>query len=551
MYQGEDSTSRVGPKPVATGGQAACASQHPLVTDAMISVLRDGGNAIDAAIAGSMVQATVQQEMTNHAGTVTLLYWDAATATSYELNSSGAYPPDLRPFKQVPHGRGSYARRLVPESFIPGFMPAMKAMYERFATKSWDYLCQPAIYWATEGHVVGSFDHQLLTDIWPFFSYTPSGRAHFAPAGYMMQAGDRWPKPALAETLRNCAAEGPDYFISGGWAGAFVRRANELGWPITMEHMTAVPLEWRHGTRHNYKDVELIQLSPPQMQAAYCSLVLGILDHLDITSVGHYSESAVALYYMAHALRRAKFEIGYINDPNVFEDPSSIFFDADYHERLAEIIQRSRPKKDLTNHVRLTAGESALLASGDSPSNDSCEISVVDRDGNWIQTMNTLALSGIPGEVVGGVAMAGGHSMTSMAPLQNISGWLSGGGHVRSVLGNTLLLRDGKPFMGIGTPGNVYCTMPQVLSNILDYKMAPPDAEAAPLLNPVSDDYTINVESRLADGVATDLAKMGIRVVPLEEYEWHKGSFETTWVDEQGVRHASSGIRRAGKADAF
>jgi hypothetical protein len=53
---------------------------------------------------------------------------------------------------------------------------------------------------------------------------------------------------------------------------------------------------------------------------------------------------------------------------------------------------------------------------------------------------------------------------------------------------------------------------------------------------------------RLADGVATDLAKMGIRVVPLEEYEWHKGSFETTWVDEQGVRHASSGIRRAGKA---
>ena len=68
---------RVGPKATAEGREAVCSSAHPLVTDAMLDILREGGNAIDAAIAGSLLNATIQQDMTGHAGTVTMLFWNA------------------------------------------------------------------------------------------------------------------------------------------------------------------------------------------------------------------------------------------------------------------------------------------------------------------------------------------------------------------------------------------------------------------------------------------------------------------------------------------
>ncbi|MBE2266595.1 MAG: gamma-glutamyltransferase, partial [Anaerolinea sp.] len=73
----EPLVARVGPKQVVTGTTAVAASQHPIVTNTMLEVMRDGGNAVDAAIAGCLVQATVQQDMTNHTGTVTFLYYEA------------------------------------------------------------------------------------------------------------------------------------------------------------------------------------------------------------------------------------------------------------------------------------------------------------------------------------------------------------------------------------------------------------------------------------------------------------------------------------------
>jgi gamma-glutamyltranspeptidase/glutathione hydrolase len=112
------SVARVGPKEPATGERAVCASQHPIVTETMLGVLSDGGNAIDATIAGCLVQATVQQDMTNHTGTVTLLYWEASTGKTYELNGMGTIVPGLAPLRRVPKGQGLYAAEMSPYAVI-------------------------------------------------------------------------------------------------------------------------------------------------------------------------------------------------------------------------------------------------------------------------------------------------------------------------------------------------------------------------------------------------------------------------------------------------
>jgi gamma-glutamyltranspeptidase/glutathione hydrolase len=534
-----------------TGATAVCASQHPLATETMVEIMRDGGNAVDAAIAGCLVHATVQQEMTNHAGTVTFLYWEAKTGRTYELNSWGTIVPGKKPFRPVPAGKGLYASLGEPAfAVIPGFMPGLKALHERFSTRPWAQLCEPAIRCAEEGHQVDSFEHRTLAGVADFFLHTASGRAHFTPGGHLPQVGDRWPKPELARTLRSLADEGPDYFTRGEWGRRFVERANELGWEIALEHMDATPPRWGEGLRYRQRDYEIVQLSPPERLGVLSALVLGILDKLDVAALGHYAESAEALYFVAHALRRANEETGFVNDPEVFEDPSETLLSPEFHAHLADLLRRSRPKIDLSEHVELLAGKAALAAAGvRAQPAGSCEVSLVDPEGNWVQMMNTLQSGGIPAEVVGGVPMVGSTGETSLSAA--IGAWFAGGARLRGVIGHTLVLKDGKPVWSLGTPGSPHYTVPQVLLNGLHYGMDPYDAEDAPRMAPLTDDYKLPIESRISETVVAGLARLGVLVDPLPRYDYGMGSFQMSWRDDEGILHATAGPRRAGSAAGF
>lgn len=472
-------TGRVGPKTPVTGRRAVASSQHRIVTGTMLDTLRAGGNAVDAAIAGNLVQAVVQPDMTNHTGTVTALVYDAKSGEVAELNSMGTIVPGLPPFAPIPTGNGLYAMVPgTPRAVVPGFIPGMKALYERFATLPWARLCESAVHWAEEGHEVTSFEHLVLAQTVDFFLYTESGRRHFTPDGHLPQVGDRWASAELAETMRNLASEGPDHFLTGKWAQDFVARGNELGWGVKLEHLTAIPPRWAAGHRWEHKGSTVVQQSAPERQGIYCRIVLGILDELDITSVGHWSDNAEALYYLAHALRRATLETGILNDPAVFGDTTGPLTAPALIRGFADILRNAKARIDLTEHVKLTRGVPAMAASGASKQPaGSCELTVVDEQGNWVQMMNTLQSGGIPGEVVGGVPMVGSHAVNSLA--SPIEGWLAGGGRMRSILSNTMVLRNGKPWLSLGSPGNVHCTVPQVLSNILDFGMDPYAAAAA------------------------------------------------------------------------
>jgi gamma-glutamyltranspeptidase/glutathione hydrolase len=546
---------RVGPKEVIRGKKAVASSQHPIVTDTMLEVLREGGNAVDAGVAACLVQATVQPEMTNHTGTVDFIVWEAKTGKAYELNSSGTLVSGLAPFRPLPPNLGVLIGADPPCACVPGFMPGLKAIHDRFGTKPWSRLCEPAIRWAEEGHVVNSFEFGVLTEELRGNVYFPAGRELFTPGGFLPQVGDRFRNPELAKTLRRLAKEGPDDFVTGEWARQFVAEGNRLGWPIKLEHLKAVPPRWGEPLRYTHRGQEILQLSPPERQGVFCALVLGILGHLDLPSLGHYAKSAESLYYFAHALRWAEFELGYLWDPAMFEVPVDLWLSDARHVQVAELLKRSRPKVDLTEHVKVTSGKAAMVAAGlatgapDSPPTykGSCELSIVDAQGNWVQMMNTLQSGGIPGAVVGGVPMTGSHAQTDLRA--SIAGWFAGGGRLRLPIGNTIVLKDGKPWFSLGTPGNVHVTIPQVLSNVLDFGMEPYAAAVAPRFMSLRDDYTLDIESRIPGEVVAGLARLGITVNPLPEYDYHMGSFQMSWRDPKtGLLNASSDPRRAGQA---
>jgi gamma-glutamyltranspeptidase/glutathione hydrolase len=552
---------KLGPKQVVKNKSAVCSSSHPLVTQTMIDVLRGGGNAVDAATAGALMSATVEPHMSNHGGSVIMLYWDSRTRKPYQLLSSGTLVSGLPPFRPLPAGLGGFSAppgRSSMAACIPGFIPGLAAAHGRFGSKPWAELCGQAIHWADEGHPVSSFEFAQLSFDAPYTTYFPSGRELFTPTGFLPQVGERFRNPKLAATLRKLASDGPDYFTKGDWARHFVAEANRLGWKIKLEHMSAVPPRWVEPLRYRFRDSEIVQLNLPERTGVLSAMFLGVMEQLGIGSLGHYSQSPETLYYMAHALRWVNWEIGMLHDPELFDAPVDLLLSKEKHKQIADMLRRTRPKIDLTEHVRLASGNVALAAAGmptagpSTPpaSAGSCELSVVDRQGNWCQLLNTLASSGMPGVVIDGVPMAGTAADWGMDSM--FSGFLTGKGRLSFITGSTIVLKDDKPWLAMGTPGSPHLTVPQMLTNILEFGMDPYEASAAPRFWPLHENFTLEIEPRVAPEMANGLARLGIAMKPLQMHDFHMGSFQISWRDPKtGSLNASADPRRCGKADGI
>lgn len=553
-----------GPKTPVCGLTAAVTTDSAIVTETMLNVLKSGGNAADAGIAGALVQAAVEPFMTNHAGLVTFLYYEAKTGQIHQLDSLGAFPSGLRPFRPVPAGTGPYAA-YPPSAIIPGFMPGLKEIHRRFGTRPWAELCGDAVKWAESGHPVSTFEHGVNLFGEKFITYFPEGREFYQPNGLFPHVGEIFVPPGLAATMRGVAEHGPDYMITGKWAEQFVAKANEMGWYIRLDHMTETPPRWVEPIRYKHHEYEVVSLGPPQAQGLYIGVALGVLKHLGIRDMK--AGSADHLWAMGHALRQASRHWEYAQDDTIYGVPRAEILDDGYHAHLAKMIRISRPKVDLSEHIRLagdaTSGTDFMSAFGggggkprlgDSRSTQptgSCELAVVDSQGNWVQMMDTLQGSGIPGMVLGGVPMVGSHSVFGglMGPMDAT---LVKGAKLRCVIGNTIVLKNGKPVLSAGSPGNVHCTVPQVLTYALDFKLDPYAAVDAPRMLPMNEVRAITIEDRLRPGVVEDLYKLGVRVAVTPGYDFHMGSFSVIARDEQTGRYtAIADPRRCAVADGI
>jgi gamma-glutamyltranspeptidase / glutathione hydrolase len=528
-----------GPKSPVAGVKAAVTTDSAIVTEVILDVLKTGGNAADAVIAGAMTQAAVEPFMTNHAGLVTCLYYEAATRKIHQLDSLGGFPSGLAPFKPIPASVGSYAA-MPPSAIIPGFMPGLKELHGRFATRPWGDLCGPAVAWAESGHPVSSIEYGVNVAAEKFITYFPEGREFWQPQGFFPPVGERFVPNGLADTLKGVMRDGPDYMISGPWAHLFVSRANDMGWPIRLEHMGETPPRWVEPLRFRHGEFDVVSLGPPQAQGFFTAVAMGILRHLGVRTLK--PDSAEYYWAMGHALRQGARHWEYVQDDGVYNIPRDEVLDDGYHAHLAQLIAKSRPKVDLTEHVRLTGetqGATDLMSgfyggggkpritrgtSRNSQPAGSCELAVVDAHGNWVQMMNTLQGSGIPGMVVGGVPMVGSHA-TFGALASPMDATLVKGAKSRCIIGNTFVLSEGVPIISVGTPGNVHCTIPQVLTRLLDFGAGPYDAVDLPRMLPMSEARSVTIEDRLAPGVVEDLHKMGVRVSVLAGYDLHMGSF--------------------------
>ncbi len=283
-----------GPKKLGKGRRGmVVGTTGPLAVRAGLEALKQGGSAVDAAIATSLAQVTLAAgSWVSFAGIFTMIHYEADTRKVTYLNGEfttvlGEDDPLSIPF-DAPSGR---------TAMVPGFMAGVERAHDRFGRLPWEELFAPAIYFAEEGFVLDVGLASTLEFRRGVLSRTAEGRSiFFKPDGNLYQAGDLFKQPALAETLRNVASEGAGYMYEGAWGEQLVAALAAEGGKMTMADLAAYKPILKRAKRARYRDVVVWAPSKPGSGGAITARALRALKAHDFGAAGHYTESADSLY---------------------------------------------------------------------------------------------------------------------------------------------------------------------------------------------------------------------------------------------------------------
>ncbi|MEX1148047.1 MAG: gamma-glutamyltransferase [Sphingomonadales bacterium] len=377
-------------KPVASGRRGAVSGTYSApAMQAGLEALKQGGTAADAAIVTALTQISLAAgSWVSYAGFMTVLYYDAASGETYNLNAGwdtveGETDPMTipvanqftDPFGGTPSGRSA---------LVPGFMRGAEALHKRFGKLEWATLFEPAIYYAENGFEVGPYFANILKDRKESLSRLPDTRAIFTNAdGEFLQEGDLFRQPDAARTLRAVAANGADYMYTGPWGQEYVAAIKAEGGRIAQSDLDTYEARWLEPVRGSFNGYTLVGNGIPSMGGVHTIEALNLLEASGILENGHWTENPETFFWVDQMTRM--MTLGFLEDEVL--------------EQLAPGIDLSpegRLRKETAEDMwsRMAEGEIALFKAplSDDPKHSDA-IVVVDRHGNAaavVHTINTI-----------------------------------------------------------------------------------------------------------------------------------------------------------------
>ncbi|MDP2321767.1 MAG: gamma-glutamyltransferase [Acidobacteriota bacterium] len=458
----------VGERPLARAPRAMVAASNPRSTEAALEILRKGGNAVDAAIAASLVAMVVEPNMVAFGGFGSLIAYDAASRQSRFMTFWMQYPQAFNPDAKA--GPGAYV-------IAPGAPKGLHQAATKYGKLPFSEIVGPAIRIAREGFpIYGSLYGQMF-ERYGFLTATEEGRATWTREGFLPAPGSIFRQPALAETLHQYARQGPDYIYNGPFAKKLVDTVQRYGGRLTHADLRDYQALESEPGRSTYRDVEIRSSWPPDSGGLGLALAMNILEALDLRKSGPYTSSIDSAYYVYATLRTVQEMVGFVRDPGVYNVPAELLLSKEFAARQA---QRIRDAKTLAGRSGRKGAPPTETVQGredravaPSPETGTVHISVVDEAGNACGITSSIAgdTFGQSGLVVDGVLINGSGRFRPAG--SHDSRW-------SSLAAPSLLFRDGQLLGVIGSPSDVYSTMTQVLVNLVDFGMDPQAAVSAP-----------------------------------------------------------------------
>jgi gamma-glutamyltranspeptidase len=451
---------------LGTRGMVACA--HYLATQAGLSILMQGGNAVDAAIAANAVMTVVYPSTCSAGGDVFMLIWEARTRKLHALNGSGRAPRGMTPELFASKGMKTIPERGPLSINVPGAVDGWFEALGRFGSLAAETVFAPAIAFADDGMPVSPKLHNWLhLASEKVLKQWESSAGVYLPGGEVPQTGAILRQPHLARTYRMLAKEGRDVFYRGPIGRAITDYVQQCGGVLSIEDLQQHHSDWVEPIATNYRGYEVYEF-PPNTQGIAALEMLNIIEGYDLKALGY--QSAEYLHVLLEAKKLAFADRDrYVSDPAFVNVPVERLLSKEYAAQ-----QRAR-----INLQRATAYVEAGLAEKEG---DTMYLCTADKDGNVVSLIQSL-FNGFGSGVVGGdtgVMLHNRGSYFSLDP-RHVN-YLQPGKRTMHTLTPAMVLREDVPYMAIGTMGGD--AQPQVhvqlLSAIIDFGMNVQQAIAAP-----------------------------------------------------------------------
>ena len=472
------------------------ASAHPVATEAGLTVLRAGGNAFDAAVAVAATLNVVEPMMSGMGGYGTIMVYAAEEGEPLYLDASGKIPSGVDPDAYRAPTPNYMENRVGAKAVsTPGATHAWEAMHSRYGTKPWAELLDPAIRAAEDGFIL---DDRIAGFVAAGYDEFPEhARAIYGRGGKPLVAGERLVQQDLANTLRILAEQGPAAIYGGELGEAIDRAMQAAGGFLAMSDLESHIAEWWTPLHLAYRGHDVYTPSAPA--GAFPMLErLGMMDLVASRAMGH--NSLQYLHTFAEITKMAYWDrLAYSGDPDVKPPPYDRLLSTDYWQQRVDTIDHERAR-DFDYGGIVTANSA-----------NTTHYVVADRHGNVVSAQVTL------GGLFGAKIMPEGTGFWLNNSLRYCTFEPAGnpmdahpGRRKLSSDAPSIIFRDGRPVIAIGTPGGHTITqaIAQMIMNMLDHGMDVGVAIAAPRIA-FLEPNTLIVEEAIPEAIRDQLAAMG------------------------------------------
>ncbi|CAA9560477.1 MAG: Gamma-glutamyltranspeptidase @ Glutathione hydrolase [uncultured Thermomicrobiales bacterium] len=485
------------PRDALMAGRGMVASAHPFATGAGVAMLRDGGNAVDAAVAAAAV-LTMVEPRNGHLGGDTFLQISLAQGGGVvAINGSGAAPAAAT-LERYQRGGGIPEHGLL-SSVVPGTVSAWALALDRYGTRSLADALAIAIDYAEQGVPVTPRLHRMLSLDAPVYRrYADSARV-FLPGGQPPAVGATFRQPGLAASLRRIADGGRDEFYRGALAGELVAASERYDGLFTRADFAAHETEVAEPIAVTYRGYTVYE-QPPPSQGLIVSLALNILQEFDLPSME--PSSVEVTHLLLEALKLAfQDRLRWLGDPRCGEIP------------LARLLSRDHAREQA---ARIDRRRAAPLALPRPVQPDTTSLCAADAAGNMVTYIHSL-FSGA-GVVLGDTGVLMNSRLRGFNLQPGHPNRLAPGKRPAHTLNTYVVHRDGEPLLVGNTPGAHWQvqTNLQILTNVLDFAMDLPQAIAAPRFT-LGDQLevgnpAVKLESRAEERIGAGLRALGHQV---------------------------------------
>jgi gamma-glutamyltranspeptidase/glutathione hydrolase len=484
-------------------------SAHPLATKAGLEILEEGGNAFDAAVAVAAALNVVEPMMSGVGGYGAIIVYDAEENRTRFLHASSRTPRALDPAVfRPPTPNYLENRRSAMAVATPGNVNAWEALSEEYGELEWQRLFDPAIELAEEGFVVDEENAGWISS--EYAAFPAHAQEIYGNDGVPLAAGERLVQEDLAGSFRLIAERGAGAVYEGELGESMVSEVQQNGGFLTIQDLRNNRAEWRETVGVDYRGHRVVTASPPATSWGI-PVRLGIMSQFGMGSEDH--NSAAYVHMLTEISKQLSSTAGKYVDPETGETRLGPLLSERYWAGEAakiDFTQASPYEPPMKTDSALSCSPTNYTPTT-STQQHTTHFVVADLEGNVVSSTQTL------GNVFGSKVMPEGTGIW----LNDEVAWAlfepagnpfdaAPGRQIPYALGPTLVLRDGRPWMAIGTPGGrtILQTTPQMLANVIDFDMDIQQAVASPRFSLMIPSW-LAVEEGIPLSVRGELEAMG------------------------------------------